>query len=191
MSDSEVSNQIANDEQFVDSQTAESGKKKSGRAVMTEQKLLNLEKARAARKANLEAKKYSKDKRGRAEERIEEEVKRRAREEAEKLADELIKKREQEKELAEYRAWKKAQAEEVNKEKKDADTPKSKKKAAPAKAKSKAPAKPRKKKVQSESESDYEEDEYVEDRRPARGGRARAAPRQAAPEEDWLAGVLD
>jgi hypothetical protein len=192
MSDSETSNQVPDIEQLVEGGTQDSGKKKSGRSVMTEQKLANLEKARAARKANLDAKKYSKNKRGKAEERIEEEVKRRAREEAEKLADELIKKRELEKELAEYRAWKKQQAQ-IKKE--DADEPKStekaKKKPAPAKAKPKPPPKPRKKKVQEDYESDDEEDDYQAPRRPVKG-RAKAAGRQPAYEEqDWLAGVLD
>ena len=107
MSDSETSNQIPDIEQHADQEASVTEKKKGGRGVMTDQKLENLAKARAARKANLEAKKYSKDKRGKAQERIEEEVKRRAREEAERLADGLIKQRELEKELKEYRDWKK------------------------------------------------------------------------------------
>jgi hypothetical protein len=183
MSDSENGNSSPHVEQPAESTTKE---KKSGRAVMTDQKLANLEKARAARKANLEAKKYSKDKRGKAEERIEEEVKRRAREEAEKLADEVIKQRELEKELSEYRAWKKEQAK-VKKD--DADKQpstksKGKKAATGTKTNKKPPAKPRKKKVQDISSDDDEEP------LPARG-RARAAPKYAVEQEDWLAGVLD
>jgi hypothetical protein len=192
MSDSETSNQVPDVEQHAEQETSVTEKKKSGRGVMTDRKLENLAKARAARKANLEAKKYSKDKRGKAEERIEEEVKRRAREEAEKLADDLIKQRELEKELAEYRAWKKQQAQ-IKKE--DADEPKStekgKKKPAPAKAKPKPPPKPRKKKVQEDYESDDEEDDYQAPRRPVKG-RGKAGGRAPAhEEEDWLAGVLD
>ena len=75
MSDSETSNAIPDVEQHAEQEASVTEKKKSGRGVMTDQKLENLAKARAARKANLEAKKYSKDKRGKAEERIEEELK--------------------------------------------------------------------------------------------------------------------
>jgi hypothetical protein len=187
MSDSEVSNNVPNDEQTTQTKVEGStNKKASGRAVMTEQKLENLARARAVRKANLDAKKYSKDKRGKAEERIEEEVKRRAREEAEKLAEELIKQRETERELKEYREWKKKQAELVKDG--DADKPKPKnKKAAPPKPKAepekkkKAP-RARKPKVESDSE---DEEEY-----------SQPAPRRARTqtrtfEEDWLANVLD
>src|SRR4051794_18572554 len=80
----------------------EKPEKKPKKGVMTDTKLKNLKKARAARKKNLDAKKYSQDKRGPAEVRIEEEVNRRAEELAEKKALELIEKRKQEAELAEY-----------------------------------------------------------------------------------------
>jgi hypothetical protein len=188
MSDSENGNSSPHVTKVVEPTESTTKEKKSGRAVMTDQKLANLEKARAARKANLEAKKYSKDKRGKAEERIEEEVKRRAREEAEKLADEVIARRELEKELSEYRAWKKEQAK-VKKD--DADEQPSakgakggKKAATGTKTNKKPPAKPRKKKVQDISSDDDEEPV------PARG-RARAAPKYEVEQEDWLAGVLD
>lgn len=183
MSDTETTNNVADIEQPLDSEPITTAKK-SGRSVMTEQKLANLEKARAARKANLDAKKYSQDKRGRAEERIEEEVDRRAREKAEKLAEELIKQRELEKELKEYRDWKKRQAE---LQKEDvSDQGKTKKKPVAAKAKPKPTPKPKKKRVpDSETEED---DEYVE-RVPKRGGRRSTIPMYQEP--DWLSNVLD
>jgi hypothetical protein len=85
-------------------------KKSPAKGIMTEKKLENLAKARAAKKANLDAKKYSKVKRSSAEERIEAEIARRAEEAAGQKALELLEKQKQEAELQEYRQWKKEQA---------------------------------------------------------------------------------
>ncbi|KAJ3054900.1 hypothetical protein HK097_000417 [Rhizophlyctis rosea] len=74
--------------------------KKSGKGVMTEQKRLNLEKARAARKANLEAKKkrYPVAKRAALDKKIEEEdlMEKRIVEEAERKVQEILKQQQDE-----------------------------------------------------------------------------------------------
>ena len=152
MSDTE-SNHVEENEPQVEHETP---KKAPAKGKMTEQKILNLEKARAARKANLDAKKYSKEKRSAAEERIQLELERRAEELAEKKALELLEKQKQEAELEEYRQWKKEQAK-LAKEKEMEKVEKATKKKAP-----KAPPAPKpkpKKKVTRKVASDSEESE--------------------------------
>ena len=122
----------------------ETPKKPSGKGAMTEKKLDNLKKAREAKKKNLDLKKYSQDKRPAAEERIEEELNKRAELLAEKKAEELIEKRKQEAELKEYCAWKKEQ-----------EAPK------PVKKPVKVVKKKKKVVVESSDESDESEDEPV------------------------------
>lgn len=134
--------------------TEETPVKKSGKGVMTEKKLANLEKARAARAAKLaEQKKNPKPKVKKAKMSdydLEEMV--------ERKAAELIEKKKVEQELAEYRLWKKEQA---NLAKAEAEVPEKKTKKTTVKKKvekPKAPKKPpvsRKKKVV-ESDSDSE-----------------------------------
>ena len=89
----------------------ESPKKK--RVVSPEQKkkmMENLEKAREKRamnRANLA--KYPKEKRERTKELYEADIEKKAEIKAQKLAEELLRKKEQEKELEEYRKWKESQ----------------------------------------------------------------------------------
>ena len=70
--------------------------------------LANLEKAREARAANrANITKYPKEKRDRAKQMYQEDVERKAEEKARLIAEEILSKKEQERELEEYRQWKK------------------------------------------------------------------------------------
>ncbi|KAJ3029701.1 hypothetical protein HDV00_009456 [Rhizophlyctis rosea] len=158
--------------------------KKPKKGVMTAKKLEDLEEARATRKANLNTRKYSQEKRSAAEMRAEEEIQRRASELAEQKALEIIERRKQEEELAEYRAWKKAQEEqnEDNPKKKTAKkSAKNNQDDAKKQAPPKQPAKKRTpKKRQVESDSDSDRDQGFQNDQPY--------PPQS---HDWLSSVLD
>ncbi|KAJ3051608.1 hypothetical protein HK097_007370 [Rhizophlyctis rosea] len=136
---------------------------KTAKGKMTETKLKNLEKARAARRQNLDAKKYSKDNRTAAEMRADEEIQRRAEELAEKKAEELLERKRQEAELAEYREWKKEQ-EKLQKEK-DLKRKKAKKTKDDTELDVKPKAKPRKKVAKAASEGDEDSEAEVKPKR--------------------------
>ncbi|KAJ3049066.1 hypothetical protein HK097_009902 [Rhizophlyctis rosea] len=168
----------------------ESPKTKSKRGVMTEQKRKNLEKARQIRKENLAQKKitkYPKEAREAAEEKLKREMEEKIQAQAEKRAEEILKKKELEKEIAELRAWKKAQAERVYEE---VETPKKKKPAPKKVVPKKAPAPKKRPKKQVESDDESEDDLLPAPRRSTstlRGGRAPVHEQEV----DWISNFLD
>lgn len=150
----------ANDE------STEPEKKKSGRGIMTEKKLANLEKARIARAKNLAEKKKNppkktaKPKVQQKEEPDEDEVDKLV----EKKALQMLKAKEQERELEELRKWK------------EATTAATKKK--PVKRK------PKKKVLQSDDEDDEEQSHQAKASKPKAKAQKQYLSQQEAPEMD-------
>ena len=190
------------DEEIVEQQQPENTEepvKKSGKGTMSDKKLDNLAKARAARKANLEAKKkkYPVSSRPALEKKIaeQEELEKRIEEEAERKALAILERQKQEAELAEYREWKKNQ-EQLQKEQEATPAKATKKKATPKpKATTAAVRNPKPKvasrKPKKQEQVDSDTDESWEDEpqygRPKKQSQWNSAPTNY---NDWLDGVL-
>ncbi|KAJ3024102.1 hypothetical protein HDV00_001008 [Rhizophlyctis rosea] len=158
--------QVDNVQQQVDPQESNPPPKKK-RQVSAEAKakmLENLQKAREAKAANRKnVTKYPKNKRERAVEMYNLDITAKAEalaaEKAEKLAEELIRKKEQEAELEQFRIWKtqqqtQQQTEEKRSTKKKATPPKKKEQENPPEAPAKKKRTPRKKQQETGSEQD-------------------------------------
>ncbi|KAJ3055888.1 hypothetical protein HK097_008885 [Rhizophlyctis rosea] len=183
-------------------QEEKQGEKKSGRGKMTEQKLLNLQKAREARKRNLEekTKRYPVNKRSILDKKIKEgeELERRVEMEAEKKAQQILQRQKLEQDLLELeklREWQKKQQQQQQNEGESVKDEKNKKKKPKAATKKTVTSKKLQKKViVHDSDSDISIDTL-----PIKKTRGRQSG-QAIPQNtslsnshnfDWLDDILD